>query len=302
LTAHLRLAALLAAGLVACHSAGGRPGRVLVVDDAGDSVRIDAPARRVVSLHPTVTELIFALGAGDRLVGRTDGCDYPAAAGAVPSVGGWLPPNVEAVAARSPDLVVLYQGPTTAPAAARLRALGIAVLAIRTDHLADVSRLARLLGPALGTTRAADSLASSYDGALETLRRAAPPAAAPPVVLLAWDQPLIVLGAGSFVSELVELAGARNAFGDIASSSAPVSIESLVARAPCAVVTLSGMTADFAARPEWQVVRAVREHRLFSLTESALTRPSPRAPAAIAVLRRRLDSILHANPTQEISP
>jgi iron complex transport system substrate-binding protein len=302
LIAHLRLAALIAAGLVACHPAGGRPSRILVVDDAGDTVRVAAPARRVVSLHPTVTELVFALGAGDRLIGRTEGCDYPAAAGAVPSVGGWLPPNVEAVAARSPDLVVLYQGPTTAPAAARLRALGIAVLAIRTDHLADVSRLARLLGPALGARRAADSLASSYDAALEALRRAAAPAVAPPVVLLAWDQPLIALGAGSFVSELVELAGARNAFADIPSSSAPVSLESLVARAPRAVVTLSGMTTGFSARPEWQVVRAIREHRLLSLTESALTRPSPRAPAAIAVLRRRLDSVLHANSLQEISP
>jgi hypothetical protein len=102
LTARLRLAALAAAGLVACHPAGDRPGRAVVVDDAGDTLRIERPARRIVSLNPTTTELLFALGAGDRLVGRTEACDYPAAAAGVASVGGWLPPNVEAVAARAP--------------------------------------------------------------------------------------------------------------------------------------------------------------------------------------------------------
>jgi iron complex transport system substrate-binding protein len=151
---------------LACRPAGAGPSRILVVDDAGDTVRLAAPARRVVSLNPVITELVFALGAGGRLVGRTDACDYPAAAIRLPSVGGWLPPNVEAVAASSPDLAIVYQGPTTAAAAIRLRALGIAVLALRTDHLADISRLARLLGPVLGAARAADSLASAYHACL----------------------------------------------------------------------------------------------------------------------------------------
>jgi iron complex transport system substrate-binding protein len=296
LTAHLRLAALAAAGLVACHPVGDRPGRAVVVDDAGDTLRIDQPARRIVSLNPTTTELLFALGAGDRLVGRTDACDYPAAAAGVASVGGWLPPNVEAVAARSPDLVVLYSGPTNAAAATRLRSLGIAVLALRTDHLADVPRVARLLGRVVGAVPAADSLARSFETALDALRRSADPSRAPGVVLLAWDQPLIVLGGGSFVSELVELAGARNVFDDLPLASAPVTLESVVARDPLAIVTVGAMTADFPSRPEWQAVRAVRRHRLLTLTQSAFNRPSPRAPAAIAVLRHRL------NPLQEASP
>jgi ABC-type Fe3+-hydroxamate transport system substrate-binding protein len=111
---------------------------------------------------------------------------------------------VEAVAARSPDLVVLYQGPTTAAPAAQLRALGIAVLAYRTDRLADVSRVARRLGAALGAGRAADSLASAYDSALARLRHTTRLPRSPTVALVTWDQPLIVLGAGSFVSEMVE--------------------------------------------------------------------------------------------------
>jgi iron complex transport system substrate-binding protein len=263
---------------------------MLVVDDAGDTTRLATPARRVVSLNPATTELIFALGAGHQLVGRTDECDYPDAAGHVPSVGGWLPPNVEAVAARAPDLVLLYGGPTNAIAAARLRGLGIPVLALRTDHLADVSRLARLLGPVLGVAGAADSLGSWYDAALDSLRHGVSPDSGSSVVLVAWDQPLTVLGAGSFVSELIELAGARNVFRDFPTPSIPVSLETLVSRAPSALVTVGGISTRFTERPEWQAVRAVRQHRLLQLTDSALKWPSPRAPAAIAALRRRLQS------------
>jgi iron complex transport system substrate-binding protein len=291
LKARLRLAALLAAGLLSCHPAGGEPSRIVLVDDAGDTLRLAQPAGRIVSLNPVVTELVFALGAGERLVGRTSECDYPPAAALVPSVGGWLPPNAEAVAARAPDLVILYQGPTVATAALRLRALGIPVLALRTDHLADVPRLARLLGPVLAASRRADSLASAFEAMLDTLRRAAAPGSAPPVVLVAWDQPLVVLGAGSYVSELVELAGAHNAYRDLPLSSVPTSLESLVSRAPAVVVTVGRINPDFARRPEWQVLPAIREHRILSITESALTRPSPRSLAAIPLLRRQLQAV-----------
>lgn len=311
MTGPLRLAALLAAGLAACHHAGGGPGRPLVVDDAGDTVGLAVPARRLVSLNPAITELVFALGAGGRLVGRTESCDYPAAAARVPSVGGWIPPNVEAVAARSPDLVILYQGPTTAAAAARLRGLGIPVLALRTDHLADVSRVARLLGQVLGVRRAADSLASDYDAALERLRHATAsrdrlrhaiaPRAGPTVALVTWNQPLIVLGAGSFVSEMVALAGARNVFDDVASASVPVSLEAIVSRSPVLVATVGSLSPDVARRPEWRAVPAVREGRVLALADAALSHPTPRAPTAIAALRRRLDSASRATPSKETS-
>ena len=300
--ARLRLAALLAAGLLACHPAGDEPSRIVLVDDAGDTLRLAQPAQRIVSLNPVVTELVFALGAGERLVGRTSECDYPPAAARVPSVGGWLPPNVEAVAARSPDLVILYQGPTLAAAALRLRALGIPVLALRTDHLADVPRLARLLGPVLDASPRADSLASAFEATLDTLRRAAAPVSAPPVVLVAWDQPLVVLGTGSYVSELVELAGTRNAYEDLPLSSVPTSLESVVSRAPALVVTVGRINPDFARRPEWQVLPAVREHRILSITESALTRPSPRSLAAIPLLRRQLEALRTLHPREQEIP
>ena len=192
-----------------------------------------APARRVVSLDPTTTELLFAIGAGHTVVGRTDACDFPTEAKRVPSLGGGIPPNVEAVAGARPDLVLLYHGGTNAEPAARLRALGIPLARLRTDRLDDVPRLTRLLGELTGAGRGADSVAADVFARSRPrarrvggARRIAPV----PVLILAWDQPLIALGAGSYVSEAVELAGARNIFDDIASPSAQVTLEAVVDR------------------------------------------------------------------------
>jgi iron complex transport system substrate-binding protein len=288
-TIGLALIATLAAFGCRAPSAGARP--ILLVDDAGDTTRLAAAPRRIVSLNPVITELVFALGAGDRLVGRTSQCDFPPEAAQVPDVGLWLPPNIEAVLARAPDLVLLYQSPSTAPAIARLRALRIPAAAFRTDHLRDVSRLARVLGPALEAEQVAARLATRYDSSLAAVRRDSGRDPLGPVALLAWDNPLIVLGAGSFVSEMVELAGARNAFADVRPSSAPMSLEVLAARAPRAIL-VAGTSAQGFARPEWQAVGAIRARRIVLLTDPALQRPSPRAPAAVAALRHTLDSVL----------
>ena len=263
-------------------------GHLVVVDDAGDTVRLRQPASRVVSLSPATTELIFAIGAGDGLVGRTRWCDYPAAARAVPDVGDGLPPNVESVLARRPELVLLYRSPQNAEAAERFRAAGSAVLQLDFNHLADVSRLARLLGPLVGHAREGDSLARAFDQSLDRLRLRSDGVPASGVLILAWDQPPIAIGAGSFQSEILTLAGGRNIFADISAPSATVSIEAIAARDPALILVSDTGVPGFARRPEWNVVRAVRERRFVHLTSPAFGRPSPRAPALVQQLRARL--------------
>src|SRR2546421_10871260 len=117
-TVRAHLAGLVALAAATCARDERAPAAgPAVTDDAGRRVTLAAPARRVVSLLPSFTEILFAIGAGDRLVGRTAWCDYPPAALAVPSVGDGMPPNVEAVAARPPDLVLGYRsGPDVTPA------------------------------------------------------------------------------------------------------------------------------------------------------------------------------------------
>jgi iron complex transport system substrate-binding protein len=263
-----------------------------VVDDAGERVRLGAPPGRIVSLNPTTTELLFALGAGPRLVGRSSACDYPAGAAAVPSVGGGFPPAVEAVVGTRPDLVVLYHSAGNAAAAARLRELGIPVLRLRTDRLRDVARAARVLGRAIGAAAAGGSIADRLETELAAERAGLRYSTQRiPTLLLAWDQPVIALGAGSFVSELVELAGGRNVFADVPAPSAPVSLEAIAQRAPAVVLLVGSEFLGLERRPEWRILPAVRAGRLLRLTESSSNRPSPRAPAAARALRARLAAL-----------
>jgi len=288
LVAHSTHLAGLLLALAACGSGARAPARgpITFPDDAGRPVTLAAPARRVVSLSPSFTEILFALGAGERIVGRTTWCDYPAAALAVPSVGDGLNPNVEAVAARQPDLVVLYRSALDETAAAQLSRLGIAAALLRQDRLADVAHAARLLGRAVGDSARGDSLAGVIDAFLAT----PPPPATTRVAFVVWDNPPIVIGAGSYLDELARLAGASNVFHDLGSASAEVSLETLAVRDPDVIVVLVDSTKApaFAAKREWQSVRAVRDRRFVYLVGSLFGRPNPRMREAAAEFRRRL--------------
>src|SRR2546421_339398 len=272
------LAALVVLAAAACAREGRSPagGDVAVTDDAGRRVTLAAPARRVVSLLPSFTEILFAIGAGDRLVGRTAWCDYPPAALAVPSVGDGMPPNVEAVAARRPDLVVVYRSGPNATAAQQLERLGVQTVLFDLNRLEELGSVARRLGVLTGRTAARDSLARAM-GSLA----AQPPIPGPrSLVFIVWDNPPIVIGAGSFLDRLAGLAGARNVFHDITTPSAQVSIETIAARNPDFIAVLSDSAAPprYAHRPDGRVVPAVRERRFLPLPRRPFGRPPPPAP------------------------
>src|SRR6266566_2928332 len=284
------LAPVVALAVAACARGEHAPvrGGIAVTDDAGRRVTLAAPARRIVSLLPSFTEILFAIGAGDRLVGRTTWCDYPPAALAVPSVGDGMPPSVEAVAARRPDLVVLYRSGPNVTAAEQLERLGIRTVLFDLNLLEELGRVARRLGTLTGRRAAADSLATVIDRVVSQ----APAPSTQSLVFIVWDNPPIVIGAGSYLDRLAALAGARNVFHDIGSPSAQVSIETIAARDPdfVAVLTDSAVPPRYATRPEWRVVRAVRTARFLFLPGQLFGRPGPRAAEAIRELRRRLEA------------
>jgi len=284
------LAALLVLAVAACARREHVPARggIVVTDDAGRPVTLAAPARRIVSLLPSFTEILFAIGAGDRLVGRTTWCDYPPEALAVPSVGDGMPPSVEAVAARRPDLVVLYRSGPNVTAAEQLERLGIRTVLFDLNLLEQLGPVARRLGMLTGRRAAADSLARVMD----SLAAQPPTPSTQSLVFIVWDNPPIVIGAGSYLDRLAALAGARNVFHDIGSPSAQVSIETIAARDPDFVALLSDSAVPprYAARPEWRVVRAVRTARFLFLPGQLFGRPGPRAAEAIRQLRRRLEA------------
>ena len=263
-----------------------------LVDDLGQAVALEGPAQRVVSLSPAITELLFAIGAGDRVVGRTQWGDYPAAVSDVPSVGDGLKPNVELVAAQRPDVVGFYASSSNAQAIERLTALGIASFSLRLDSLASVISAARFLGRLTGRSVAGDRFADAFAASLDSARAAPRAASGPRVVLLTWDNPPIVIGGASFLSELVVLGGGRNVFDDIAQPSATVAIETIAERNPDAFVSFTDEIPAFARRPEWQTIDAVREARFALVTGSEFSYPSPRALQAVARLRIALERVI----------
>ena len=260
-----------------------------LVDDAGVPFALPAPPSRIVSLIPATTELVFALNAGDRLVGRTTWCDYPAEAAAVPDLGNGISPNIEAVVAAKPDLVLLYKSGANRAAAERFRSLGIPAIELATDRMEDFDRITRLLGSALGRREEAESLVVRTARDLEAASRPSDRLTArPSVFILAWDRPVMTLGRGSFLSEILEHAGARNVFDDLPSSSAPVSIEAVVARDPDYILVSSTDDPVIVSRPEWRSVRAVRDRRFLRVSGSEFNRPSPRIGSAVRLLAATL--------------
>ncbi len=259
------------------------------MDDLGNRVAVAGTPRRIVSLAPASTELLFTLGYGDRVVGRTRWCDFPAEVEFIPSVGDGLNPNIEAVAARKPDLVVMYATAANAPAVEQLQRLGIPAVNIKLDRLNDIPRSARLLASILGDSAHVDSIARGFERSLDSLRSIERPAPRR-VVMVVWDNPPMVIGAGSFLDELMTLAGGKNVFDDLPQPSPTVSIETIASRKPDLVLSLASDTtgASFSRRPEWQAVRAVHDRHFGFLHGTEFNRPGLRTVRAVT----EMDSVL----------
>ena len=254
------------------------------LDDFGDTVRAGA-ARRVVSLNPVTTEIFFAIGAGDRLVGRTHWDLYPAAARAVPDLGSAMPPNVEAVLAVHPDLVVLYASTMNRAAARQLRHAGIPTIALRTDHVSDLRRTLVMLARAIGDSASGARVADSVEQTLAAVRARPRPAKPPTVFWHIWDKPLLTIGRGSYMNELVDDAGAVNIFGDLDGPSPQITMEELVRRNPDYILAGPVNAKSILSNPAWQAVPAVRAGHVLIVDTTLVGRPGPRIGEAARHLR-----------------
>jgi iron complex transport system substrate-binding protein len=207
----------------------GATGAIEFLDAAGVQVMLPAPARRVVSLVPSATETLRAMGRGDVLVGRTD-YDTQAWASALPSVGGGLEPNLEAIVALEPDLVVRFAGEQDTRTPTRLADLGVHVMAVRPDRVEDIFRTMELMGTAIADRPAADSLARVVRAGLDEAAATARPLPRLRVAYVLGGSPPWVAGPGTYIDEVVSLMGGDNVFADLGSLYAAVSPEELRAR------------------------------------------------------------------------
>lgn len=253
-------------------------------DDFGAPIAIGARPARIVSLNPTTTEILFAIGAGPRLVGRSRWDTFPPAATHVPALGDALRPNVEAVLAAKPDLVVLYASADDRSAADRLRRAGIPTVSFKIDSIAQFARDTRLLGRIVGDSLAADRVVDTVMATLARVRRATASLPHPTVMVHAWDKPVIVLGGGSFMSELLDIAGARNAYADKSAPSLTVTLEDVVQRNPDYILAGADEAARLRASAEWHAVPAVRAGHILVYDMDLVSRPSVELGAAAVSL------------------
>jgi ABC-type Fe3+-hydroxamate transport system substrate-binding protein len=262
-------------------------GTAVAVDDFGDSIRV-RDSRRIVSLNPTTTELLFAIGAGDRVVGRSKWDQWPDSARLVPAVGDGIRPNIESVLAMHPDLVVLYASADNRSAVQSFRAAGIATLALRVDRIDEFRRATHLLGAAIGDTVRARTVRDSVDRTLDRVRVATASLPRPTVFWKVWDEPVITIGRGSFMSELVEIAGGRNVYDDAPAPSPQVAFEDVIRRNPDVVLAGPISAQRMKTDARWSALGAVRRGRLVTFDTTLVGRPSVKLGEAAVSLARLL--------------
>ncbi|MHB0911849.1 MAG: ABC transporter substrate-binding protein [Armatimonadota bacterium] len=262
------------------HVAGG--GYPLTVTDArGCRVSIPARPERIISLSPAVTEVLFAIGAGGRVIADTNYCDYPAEAAKLPKVGGYFDPNAEKIVSLSPDLVI-GQASACRSTLDHLASLGIGVIAVEPKDLQGVSDTVRLIGRAVGAD--GEALASSLDARRRAVNERAKRHKDRPKVLFLFDtESLFTAGGGSYIGDLIRRAGGENIAADIRSPWPEISMEKVVAENPEVIViggrhgsleieNVSRLTSD----PRWRSVAAVKNRRIYVLNDDTLSLPGPR--------------------------
>ena len=257
-------------------------------DDFGDPIVVRSAPKRIVSLNPATTDLLFALGAGDRLVGRTHWDLYPPEAVNVPDLGSGIRPNVEVVLGARPDLVLLYASNDNRAAASDLRAAGVNTLSLKIDSIAEFHRAARLIGRLLGDSARGAAVSDSVRKTLQRVRDATARLERPTVFWHIWDAPLITVAGGSYMNELLEIAGARNIYGHIDQPSPMVSIEDVLQRNPYYIVTGPVGAAKIRKDPRWAEAPAVKAGRVIIIDTTIVGRPSVRLGEAAVSLAKAI--------------
>jgi len=245
------------------------------VDDLGRQVTIERIPQRIVSLAPSNTEILFALGLGDKVVGVTDWCDYPPEALEKEKVGSYDTPDIEKIVALNPDLVLVAYG-TTMDVINNLVGLGLTVFGIKSTDLDDVLNDIRTVGNITGKKAEANALTSEMESRIEAVTdESSELEERPRVFYIVWHDPLWTAGSETFIHELIEKGGGVNICQDITGYTL-ISIEEVVARNPEVIITSEWSFEWAQGETLLQDTNASQEGRIYQGDDDLVQRPGPR--------------------------
>jgi iron complex transport system substrate-binding protein len=245
--------------------------------------------QRVVSLAPSVTETLFALGFGNRLVGVTTYCDYPAAAKRVPKIGGFINPSLEAITAARPDLVIGVKDSSHPVKTKEIEHLGIKVILISVTSLDEILNSFESIARLFGNPEAGKRLVHKITRQFDEVKKRVAPAPRRAVLLAVGLRPLVAVGGKNFVDELINLAGGENIAGNAAQPWLNLPDEYVVAKAP-QVIIQAGMGSEHATSVKYwgdlKSIPAVKEGRVYAYPSDKILRPGPRVGEGLEEIAR----------------
>lgn len=261
---------------------------VTLKDDAGREVVIESEPRRIVSLAPSNTEIVYALGLVDRLVGVTTFCDYPAEVAEIGKIGDFIQPNIEAITAADPDLILMTTG-VQADVVEQLEGTGAAVLAVDPKSLEDLFASILIVGQATATQDVADELVAGMQSELEEISAAVADRERVRVFIEISQNPLFTAGAGTLINDLINAAGGENVVTQ--EGYVGYSLEQLVTDDPAAYLATKGSMsdpADLAQRQGFAGLSAVKNDRVYVLEDNLVSRPGPRVVQGVRQIAESL--------------
>ncbi|HWQ89356.1 MAG TPA: cobalamin-binding protein [Desulfitobacteriaceae bacterium] len=278
---------IFAAGCGAANISEGKNFAV-VTDQMSREVIVKSAPQRIVSLSPSNTEIAFAIGLGDKMVGVTDYCNYPEEALKIAKVGGFSTPNMETVLALKPDLVLA--GNKHEEQVKKLEEMNIPVLVLVPASMDDVFEAMTMMGQATGKTKEADDLISDMKNRLTTIESKVDSTPEQDRVRVYYEvssEPLMSAGSASIINEVISLAGGKNIFADLAERYPKISQEVLIERNPQFILYPGSHGSEgfdpkeIGARPMWNKITAVKENKLFNVNADTISRPGPRLVEAV---------------------
>jgi iron complex transport system substrate-binding protein len=294
---------IVAVGLVAISACGeskssGEPNSTAftVTDDLGKAFSFDGPVNSIISLAPSNTEIVFALGAGDKLIGRTDFCNYPPEAASVESVGDFWGPNKEKVVVLNPDVVLATKANYQSGDTAWLEERGLKVVTLDPKTLVDILADISLVGQITGKEARAGEVVADMQSRIDYVRQGTAglsDSQRPRVFHITWHDPVWTVGQGSFIDALIEIAGGVNIFHDVAED-AQVDLETAVIRDPEMITVFTGHgdakneIYDYvtAGDSPFKTTGAYRDGRVYLVDADLASRSGPRIVDALEIYAR----------------